>query len=220
MSIDLWGAGDLFTVRIYKRLATRPDLLWANTYELQVNGIGEGSGAEAAEVVVQTIADFEATLHLADVRFDRGVFSTFVPDGSPYDPDTFASYSLSGLSGLRTPDGDAAQLQTCLKVRKAVPFGRAGRWLYRRVLAEADITAPAGDPILDTEIVSALNDLLDGTGEGAVNLISRLDGDGVNLVMAGVAGGVTRVRGITALTADGVTVKAYNNRYFDRVVTP
>lgn len=219
MSIDLWNVGDLFTARIYKRLASRPDLLWANTYELQVNGGGEGLGVEAAEAVITRIAGFESALHLSDVQFDRGVFSTFVPDGAPYDPDTFASYSLAGFVGERTADGDPLALQTCLKVRKGVPFGRAGRFLFRRVLAEADVTSPSGDPVLSSAITTALNAILAADGVGSGGLVDDLSDIGAQLVMAGVAGGVTRVRRVNTLTADGVTIKAYNNRYFDRVVS-
>lgn len=217
MSVDIWNEGDLFTCRIYKRLASRSDLLWANTYELRVTAAGAGRGADDARTAVEILGLFESTLHLSDVQFDRGVFSTFVQDGQPYDPDTFVSFSLTELTGNRTAAGDALPLQMCLLVRKQVRFGRAGRLLYRRVLAEADITAPSGDATLTEAITTGLNNLLDDPIGDGDNIFDALNTVGLDLVMAGVAGGVTRIRGVNGLNAAGVVNKPYNNRYFDRV---
>lgn len=214
MSINLWTTGDLFTVRIYKRLAGRQDLAWANTYELQVNTAGDGAGVDAAQEVVNTLGNFEASFHLDDVRFDRGVFSTLVPDGQPYDPDTFASYSLTSVTGQRAASNPLS-LQNCFLARKNVQFGRAGRFLYRRCLSEEEVNAVSGDPVLNPNAQLTLNGLLNAA-IGDFNLIETLQQLGASLVMAGVAGGVTRVRSVESLSAAGVTVKAYNNRYFDR----
>lgn len=220
MSINLWNAGDLFTARVYKSLATRPDLVWANTYELQVNGTGEGGDANDARAVARCLANFESLLHLADVRFNRVVFSTLAEDGQPYDPDSFASYDFSGLSGTRIPAGEvqAQPLQVCLLVRKLVNFGRAGRFLYRRVLTEAEVTSTAGDPALAAGVQATLEDVM-GTNVPTFEapLPEALVALGVDLVMAGETGGITRVRQVTGLSPVGVVIKKYNNRYFDRV---
>lgn len=215
MSIDIWNTGDLFTLRIYKFLTNRQDLVWANTYELRVNTSGNGGGVDNAQAVVDIVAEFESGLHLADVRFDRGVFSTLVPDGQPYDPDTFASYDISDVTGQR-PTGAPMSLQNCLRIRKAVPFGRAGRFLYRRCLDENEVTSQSGDPVLTGAARETFDAALTLPLSTTEDFLSSLNTAGVDLVMVGVAGGVTRVRSVTALSANGVTVKPYNNRYFDR----
>jgi hypothetical protein len=215
VSIDIWTAGDLFTLRVYKRLVNRQDLVWANTYELQVNSSGNGGGTDNAEQVANVVAEFESGLHLADVQFDRGVFSTLVPDGQPYDPDTFASYDLSGISGQR-PTGAPMSLQNCLRIRKAVAFGRAGRFLYRRCLDESEVTSQSGDPVLTGAARETFDAALVLPLSTTEDFLSSLSSLGVDLVMVGIAGGVTRVRRVNGLAANGVTVKPYNNRYFDR----
>lgn len=215
MSIDLWNPLDLFSLRVYKRLAGRQDLVWANTYELQVRSNAEGGGSEQARIAAEFVAGFEATFHLSDVVFDRAVFSTLVPDGQPYDPDTFASYGLAGIVGTR-PSGAPMSLQNCLLVRKEVKFGRAGRFLYRRCLDESEVSAASGDPVLTPTAATSLNTTLSGPVGTEESFIAGLASVGLDLVMAGIAGGVQRVRAVSGLTAAGVTVKPYNNRYFDR----
>lgn len=215
MSIDIWTSGDLFTLRIYKRLVNRQDLAWANTYELQVTPSGAGSGTAEAQQVSNVVAEFESLLHLSDVQFDRAVFSTLVPDGQPYDPDTFASYDISGVSGQR-PTGAPMSLQNCLRIRKGVPFGRAGRFLYRRCLDETEVNSLSGDPVLTGAARDTFDSILVAPLSTTDDFLTSLGVLGVRLVMVGVAGGVTRVRGVESLSANGVTVKPYNNRYFDR----
>lgn len=215
MSITEWTPGELFTCRIYKRLANRPDVVWANTYELRSNGT-QLSGASGAEAVIGALEDFEQLFHLPDVRFDRGVFSTLVPDGEPYNPASFVTRTLSSSGARGTDQSQPAALNVCLKVRRIVETGREGRALYRRVLQEGDIAAPAGVYTLDGGAAGALDSIIADTYTEGLSV--SLSAIGVDMVMVGKPGfnGVPNVRAVQGLSASGVTVKPFNNRYFDR----
>lgn len=218
MSVTIWQENEVFTARIYKRLAQRQDLVWANTYELNVIGSGVGNNEAAAKDVVNLLAEWEAGFHLEGVQFDRGVLSTWVPDGEPYDPFSFVSEPLTAVLGTRPIGSDRSPLQVCLLVRREVTSGRTGRALYRGVIEEADTLAVSGDPVLLPARQLVLQQLLNRPlpAAGDVALIEALNSLGVDPVMVGETGGIVRKRSVLGFSAAGVSVKPYNNRYFDR----
>lgn len=217
--LTTFEAGELFTLRVYKALGARPDLVWANTYELRATDSGAGSGGAATvRDITEFVASWEARFHCTDVQFVRGVFSTYVPDGEPYNPASFVSVPLPTVKGLKTYNSDPAALQVCFRARREVEFGRTGTALYRRVLQEGDLGSPGGDYTLSTGTFDALDALLQGAPGGGT-FAGELDNRGVELVMAkgGGPGAGVLARRVIAMRAGGVTVKKYNNRYFDRV---
>ncbi len=221
MSITNWQEGEVFTVRTYKYLSARRDIVWANTYEVAAE-TSAANGATTAAQACQSIMLWESWFHLTDVVYDRAVFSTAVEDGQPYDPTAFISVPATGVEGKRNiPIGNqVAPLQTCLFVRRQVAYGRNGRALYRRCLLAGEVLSPAGDPVISDETRDLLNDILEGQAtESFGNPLPSylLTEHGLRLVMVGPGGSGQNIRNVSALAAAGVSIKKYNNRYFDRV---
>lgn len=220
MSISNWAEGELFTARIYKRLTARPDVLWANTYEIRARAV-DPAGEVASEAVLRALAAFESLVHLNDVQFDRGVFSTLQADSEPYNPTNFVTVSLTDVVGAR--DAGSAHpvaLDVCLFVRRVVGTGRQGRLLYRRCLTEFDVEAPAGDfrlsSVAQAEFAGHLIAPLPAPF-GPDSVIDGLTNLGVDLVMVGSQPiGEGNIRQVTGLSVGGVTVKDYNNAYYNR----
>lgn len=220
MTITIWQASEVFTCRVYKRLTNRPDVLWANSYELFAVS-GNTDGATAAKQAATSIAIWESQFHLTDVQFDRAVFSTLAEDGEPYQPANFAVSSLAEVVGKRTSAAtDPQPLQVCLKVRRDVDYGRVGHALYRRVLNENDVQSPSGTPALAPTSRTALNAVIkgpwDGEAEspGIVELLREVYG--LDLVMVGEPGSAPNVRVVNFFEADGVTIKKFNNAFYNR----
>lgn len=224
MSIDNWQAGEVFTARVYKRLTNRPDVLWANTYELFA--VAAFPDAETAAVqVLDGLAMWESQFHLQDVTFDRGVFSTHIEDGQPYNPTSFTSRGYSGIVGQRTVTGEGMSLQNCLLVRRQVGYGRTGRVLYRRALSEEEVTSPGGEPALTVAARASLQAIFDGGWDGGAEsptLIEWLRNVyTLDLVMVGNnPNGEGNIRTVSGFQVAGVVVKAYNNAYYNRNTPP
>lgn len=220
MSVNSWEAGEVFTARIYKRLSTRPDVLWANTYELFAVQALPDAEAAAAQVLTG-LAIWESQFHSVDVTFDRGVFSTHVEDGAPYDPTSFAATGFVGVVGRRGAPSEPMSLQNCLLVRRQVGFGRTGRLLYRRAVFEGDVSAPGGEPALGSQSLTVLQDLVNGGWDGGAESPGVLEWlrtvYGLDMVMVGrnpLSPGNIRV--VDGLQVAGVVVKDYNNAFYNR----
>ncbi len=219
MTITDWAAGEVFMVRVYKRLASNPAVVWANSYEMSADTARSG-GAEAGRDAAFAIASWEALFHHAGVQFDRAIFSSWVPDGAPYDPTTFTVRPISGLVGARSIGGtEPLPLQATLFLRRNVAFGRPGRALYRGVLFESDVTSPAGTPALTDQ---ARGDLINRVTSNlpppfpAQKLGDYLASQGLSLVLAGGQGPTpTNVRAVLSFTPAGVSIRKFNNRYYD-----
>jgi hypothetical protein len=221
MPVTTIATGNVFSVRVYKRLVERPDRVWANTYEIRATGPNE-DGPAGLSNAANGIAAWEAHFHLETVQFDRFVVSTWVPDGEPYAPDSFISSPLTTLLGERNlgeVEGDQAPLQVCFRARFVTEYGRNGRRLYRGVLGEGDFISPGGDPALTAAARAGLLDLMTDTGI-ATPLPEYLAANGFELVLASLVGGGIASRPVLSLSPDGVTIKKYNNRYFDRAGGP
>lgn len=220
MTLAFIAAEEVVTVKVYKRLTQRQDLLWANTYEMRSASTQGDSGSEVVNRLVQVIVAFERRFHLTDVTFDRAVVSSYVPDGEPYNPETFVSIPLAGLTGLRgVGASQAVPLHMCMLVRRQTEYGRNGRALYRRCLLEDDVQAASGDPTITTAAEPVLNELVQGAyGEPEATFLDQLAVEGWAPVLAsGVGVGVpSNVRFVTQQSVAGVVVKKYNNRFFDR----
>lgn len=216
MSVTDWTPGELFTVRIYKSLDQRRDIVWSNTYEVRSLALVPANAGIIPEAV-ESMALWEKDFHLPDVRYDRAVFSTYVPDGEPYSPSSFVTVPLNNIIGGRGTDGtQPVGLNQCLFVRRVVQTGRNGRALYRRCLQESDVQAPAGDPVLTATAQVSLQALVDGVGQE--NLQDTLSNYQLELVMAATYGTstvpVSRI--VSTQQVAGVTEKKYKNRYFDK----
>lgn len=212
MSVAAPVQGESFSIRIIKSLAANPSLRWANTYE--VFAVGDVISTAQLVDVYNSLVQYEQELHWNGVQFLYGTISTFVPDGRPYDPDSFlrVNTGASGLRGAGVSD-EIEGLDTCLRVAFTPFTGRSGFRLYRGALFESEVTAPAGyktlvDPdVINTRLSTAitssgLDDYLIG---GTLDLAISLVGD-------------TGARYVGAVVVQGVTTKKLNNKYFDRGV--
>lgn len=214
-------AGGLVVFSVFKSLLQRPDVTWRNTYEVQIGTPNEAEGtAGQVSEIARNLALWESLFHIVDVRFDRVIASTFTPDSSPYDPNAFLTVPVQDVQGQRSTigTGEPHALNVCLLVRKVPIVGRNGRNLYRRCLGETDTIAPAGDYVLTEPAQDALEAALAGNLPGqSVRIDEALNNLGATLVMAGVnQSGALNVRQVLAVQAAGVTVKPFNNKYFDR----
>lgn len=216
MTVTSWTPGEVFTVRVYKNLSNRQDIVWSNTYEVQAID-ASAEGIADANAVADIIVDWEQQFHLNDVQFNRAVFSTWVADGEPYNPASFITIPYdTRIGGASAGVAERLPLQMCLFLRRTAQTGRAGRALYRRCLTEADVNSPSGDPVLTSEGRALL---VDRVGTGVDNLAGRLVNSPASLVMS-ASTGISLVpisRQVTAMEVAGVAVRKYNNRYYDRV---
>lgn len=199
---------DALTIRIYKTLSTNPSIIWANTYEL-LNTILPVTTAQL-QAVVNGIAAAESYIHLDTTRFIRGVVSTLIKDSSPYDPTSFIALPLTQAGQRSTAGVPPEPLQMCYRVAKSVDVGRQGFFLYRNCLTEGDVSAPAGVPTLQggfgASFTSYKDALLTGYGPDSVFEIGLMRNTAAT------------IRVVTDYVEAGVTVKKFNNRYFDQVL--
>lgn len=224
MTVNSWEVGEVFTARIYKRLTNRPDVLWANSYELFAT-LALPDAESAAVQVLNGLAIWESQFHVNDVTFDRGVFSTHVEDGQPYDPTSFAATGFVNILGQRSLASDPMSLQNCLLVRRQVGFGRTGRLLYRRALFESEVHSPGGEPAIIAASVPTLQAVVAGPWDGGAESPDVLEWlqtvYGLDMVMVGknpLSPGNIRV--VDSLQVAGVTVKDYNNAFYNRRTPP
>lgn len=214
MPINAYTSGSVFTVKVYKRHVNRPDTLWANTYEIRsVKSSFNPAENDLANVkaAASAIANWERGFHWEVVQFDRYVVSTWEPDGQPYSPASFDSTSFVNLLGFRAVAGvQLLPLEVCLMLRRGVAFGRDGRALYRGVLSEADVEAPAGRARLTALAEGELASQTD-----PVDLFGDLAAVDFQMVMKGNSA-VDVIREVNTFSPSGVVMKQLNNRYFDR----
>lgn len=205
--------GQNLTVRTYKSISGDIGRLWANTYELHCpNGVPDAN--VALNAVAAAFIGWEARFHAVEVRFDRTVISTYVEDGQPYDPGTFKTIDAGGVSGEREHTGsELMPLAVCLHARRQVNFGRPGRLLYRGVLAENEVTSPAGTPLLTTSARTALESLMEVGSD--FDITAALDTAGFVMALVSGANG-ENVRAVVDILPVGVSIKKVNNRYYDR----
>jgi hypothetical protein len=202
MPINSIAQGEVFTVRIYKRLEGQE---WANSYEVQAT---DNSSDPAISIgnLRNWLVGLERSIHLTDVFFDRITISTYQPDSQPYDPTRFTSFPIFE-QGQRARSGDALSLAICLFVRREPGFGRAGKLLYRGALQEADVAGYRSGLL-----TASANSL-----QNAINTAWSARPQFWRLVMASGTPTPQDVREVLNLRVSALTVvKKLDNRYFDR----
>lgn len=211
MSILSPVPGETFMFRSHKRLNSNPSLGWVNTYEFVA-----GSATTHLNLLqaMGGVVEMERSIHLSEAVFFKRVVSTWVPDGTPYDPAAFLSVSTPGLVGARSAT-DGLPLNIVAQVNRQVPIGRQGKLFYRRVLAESEITSPAGDVVITPAAEAAIQAEIDlaQTSPLMAPYLLPFAAEG-NYAMLAV-GQTPRL--ITAFVLSGARVVPYNHRYFDRI---
>lgn len=220
MTVQNASAGEIFNVRIFKELTTAQGRYWVNNYEIRAN-----AAASYADLLdaAQALVGFERSIHFDAVRFDRFTVSTWLQESGGYNPSSFVTVSLGDVLGEGAAGGpqNITPLTTCMLVRRAVPFGRQGRALYRGGLQNADIVSGAdGRPQVSSSgpgirLNNGLADL------AAAGMLGGADGSpssgAFSLVMVGDT--AAEFRYVTGLAFAGVVVKKTDNRYFDRAAS-
>jgi hypothetical protein len=202
MPINNITQGEVFTVRIYKRLEGQE---WANSYEVQATDASSDPVVSIGNLRIWLVG-LERAIHLTDVFFDRITISTYQPDSRPYDPTRFVSFPIF-QAGQRARSGDALTLAICLFVRRETNFGRSGKLLYRGVLQENDV-AGYRSGLLNTSITAL---------QGALDTAWSARPEFWRLVMASGVPLPTSVREVINLGVSAIpVVKKLDNRYFDR----
>lgn len=199
-------AGEAFMFRVLKHHVANPTLRWVNTYEVRNRTATDPDDLITAAMAFAT---FEQALHFSFVEFEYVTISTWVPDGEPYNPDSFVSTPFGGV-GDRLPASEPLGLVNCWKTQKQVQSGRMGFQLYRGCLTESDVSAPAGISILSNP--ANMNLILSSAVSTNINLFL---GDATGIVQL-VMESLGSSRNVLAFNSTGVTVKKLNNKYFNR----
>lgn len=205
-------SGDVFTLRTYKHLDIAVSQFWANTWELRC--VASSTLADLKAACLKLVA-FEQALALDTTQFDRYVLSTYVPDGSPYDPLSFVSQPLS-IVGARSSGAAAVQLplNVVLFLRRETATGRTGKVYLRNTLEEGDVQGRFGDIQLSslatwvTRVSGALS------SSSADDLLAPVSGS-FGLVMASGVGASPAYRPVEGITPVAGRIVQYNNRYYD-----
>lgn len=210
MTVLSFAEGDLFTVRVVKRLSTNPSDKWANSYEFRATLAGS---TDELLALGSAVVSFEQKMHKNTVRFDRLLISTWEADSVPYDPTSFLSTTLTA-SGTLGGSGDNLALNIALSVTRQAQSGRFGHLFLRGSLEEGDVSAPAGKMTL--LLPDDMQDTLDSaiTTSGLDDYIGATPAGAFGMVMINRTG--TQVRAVTGLRAQGVSTVPTDHAWFNR----
>jgi hypothetical protein len=204
---------EVLTVRTYK-IVPNANIAWANTYEIMATETITDPDEVANELqTLKTIfTNCERGLLNAAYILDRIVISTYVPDGQPYNPYTFSSFSVNLPGEYVTPGNPLLPLQFCTLVKRVVPFGRQGNILYRGIVAANNANVTSAGTIIDSSRVSQITNVLQ-------EFKNALTTNGWRLVM--VTGRETVDYSTLRIVLDlnvksDMRFKKLNNRYFDK----
>lgn len=208
MGMDDPKPGEIVTARVIKSHTLNPSLKWANTYEVRLSDFA--STAEAVSVL-STILTFEQKIHNELTLIEYGTISTWVADSEPYDANEFVRLNANVLGqrllGVQQPE----DLRVCLRMSVGAATGRTGYRLYRNVLFRGEIHAPAGiDTFVDSGAVSSF--LAGAVSDSLFSDLVNSEASIPHLVLHSA----TSSRAVGSLGVAGITVKALNNKYFDR----
>jgi len=205
---------EVLTVRTYK-LVPNANIAWANTYEVICDNPTQNPAEALARLTQLKDAFVAAERGLLNALFllDRVVISTYVPDGVPYDPYSFVSFSVS-LPGLYTSGNNPPlPLQMCTLVKRVASFGRQGSILYRGAVGSPNATVTASGTIISdirlNQIAQLLNTLLADIANAGFGLVMARGRDQVEI------GTLRRVQSFDV--KQQMTFKKLNNRYFDKL---
>lgn len=208
MAITQLSPEDIFSVRIFKHLATNPLMKWSNTYEFRAT---MDVGVSVCDSAIQAVTQFERAIATSAAVFDYAIASTGVRDSQPYNGDEFYRTQLN-MVGARPANVDQPVPQEiCLRIAFGAVSGRTGFRLYRASLFPAEVKNSAGqynfnDRTAITGIVnnaistSFLADWMLGGENGAVLVLAN----DIN------------VREISNIGLAGITIKKLNNKWFNR----
>jgi hypothetical protein len=149
--------------RIYFHYDSRPSDDW--TMNLGYDHFGTLADSVIDFQTLEAVNALQPFL-LDNVIIDRFVWSTWVPDSAPYDPDAVRVIPI-GLPGDRTftltspVDDDLAYL-----IRKTVELGKAGRIYLKGALLTANVTAEGGAWTLVDGVVDDFEDWVLGLYNG------------------------------------------------------
>lgn len=215
MSIVSGEPGDLLVLRTFKHLTTRVDTTWVNNYEFVAVNSWDSSQLIQCATAVQV---YEQAFHSEVVQFDRWTFSTWEPDSTPYDPESFMGGAwpagTTGLVGLSTLV-DVEPVDITLWVQRQVMTGRQGKLFYRGVLGEPFVTAPGGVPVLSgTTIQDKFDDAYPNIGPYIDGYDEFGSPEPFRLALIGKTG---QTRLVKQLVLKGVAINKRDRGYFDRV---
>lgn len=199
-------AGTIYTLRTYKKLKTSPLAVWSNFYEFV--GMAESEESTIDELLDKMLS-YERSFHLDSVEFDRFVFSTWVEDGEPYDPESFVTKPMVGDGARTHPTNIPEPLTTTLFIRRQTGFGQNGKILYRRCVYREEKTSPSGTPALSgSEVQTAFN-----LGKEFIEQELGLAAGAVYRLCMFATG--QPMRTVNNLIVAGLRNTQFNNRYFD-----
>ena len=207
MPLQSVSQNEVFTVRVYKLYN---QYRWANTYEI----VALQDQADTGEVFWRQLADRFVALELSILfqpfQVDRVVISSYVPDGTPYNPTSFISLPYSTF-GNRPADTEILPAQICMVVRKNVTYGRDGRNFYRGTVNEANMESGFPEARLNLQHLNAMQSIFSNWYTSFINnTIFRV-------CLASGVPNPTNVRVVTNFVVEPrVTAKKSNNRYFKR----
>jgi hypothetical protein len=206
--------GEVLTVRTYKVVPGVP-LAWANTYEVVSNVAAED--IQLSQIRLNTlknvIVDFERSLLCDNFIFDRIIISTYVPDGSPYNPFTFVSNAINAPGLYYLPGRKPLPLQFCALVKRLVSYGRLGNLLLRGIVYNEDVEITPSGPVIGQVRLNQIQNALD-------TFYNQLRTNDFDLVMARGSDVVetSTLRIVSGLSAKkDMRFKKLDNRYFDRL---
>jgi hypothetical protein len=205
---------EVITVRTYK-LVPGAQVAWANTYELIVDDASQDRNEVVTRLnaLKNAFVNLERPLLGTPYVLDRIVISTYVPDGTRYNPYTFVSFPVNLSGTYNTPPAFVLPLQFCTVIKRSVAFGRQGTLLYRGAVNSNDsFTSSAGTTIVAGRlngIIGLFNTFLGAVRQLGFDLVMARGRESVEI------GTLRRVTGFEGKTV--MTFKKLNNRYFDRL---
>lgn len=200
--------GEIVSVRVIQS-ANNGTIKWANTHEYRA--LARNNFFDAQTLALE-LAEVHKAFLLPAYKVERVVVSTWVPDGVPYNPDTFASFSF-GMQGSRTRAGsEPTDLTVCLLLDRRVQGGRNGRILLRGCLTEEMLTAVGGR--YNFQQPSSLDGVDFNAAMG--RLLSAIYVPTNNAVWGMVMHSELGTRPIDAFVNPRITFKKLRNKYFDR----
>lgn len=209
MSVEEPGAAESFTFRIRKTVIAAPQVRWYNTYEARFVGAGT---SEDLDSLMEGLILFETTLLLNLYKVDQVTISTWLPDGTIYNPMSFVTNPRND-PGLRPLGIDKpVDLQTCLFIKRTVESGRIGRIFLRGSLVVGDLTAVAGQWAL-ADSASMAAEVAGAVTDSA--LASNFEGGAGNPHLA-LIGAEQVTRQVQGFVLGGVSQVKLNHKWFDR----
>lgn len=219
----------LYTVRVWKRLVSQPTVEWNNSYEMSSGDVVFTS----SEMVdhANHLVDFESALYFQSVEITRVVFSTWEEDSDPYNPDNLKTVDYSAIGSQESLLNEKEALDTVLKLKRSVDFGRSGKIELRGCLINQYVDTDSGQPALSaygrTAIASALSSAITGlagtmtymvmAGKSQTDKIYEATPAGQKQVVRREYTNDIHIRPIRGFVVNGVARRTLNNMYFDKV---